>query len=175
MSQKVQFISAVVSRPELLILDEPFTGLDPVNVDTIREAILELKDAGTTIIFSTHDMGTAERMCDFIFMIHKGQKVLDGTLSDIQDRYGTDTARVRIEGETALLKEIPGVESTRDHGRLQELHLAGDVDPQEVLARIMERAAVRHFELTRPTLHDIFVRIAKPKGNGKEGTDAQVA
>jgi ABC-2 type transport system ATP-binding protein len=173
MSQKVQFISAVVSRPEMLILDEPFTGLDPVNVDTIRDAILELKAGGTTIIFSTHDMATAEKMCDFIFMIHEGKKVLDGTLTAIQDKYGNDTARVRIDGDAALLREIPGVNGTRDHGRLQELHLAGGADPQEILTRILSRARVRHFELTRPSLHDIFVRIARPKGKG--GTDVQVA
>ncbi len=176
MSQKVQFISAVISRPEMLILDEPFTGLDPVNVDTIRDAILELKADGTTIIFSTHDMATAERMCDFIFMIHEGKKVLDGTLTAIQDKYGNDTARVRIDGDAALLREIPGVNGTRDHGRLQELHLARDADPQEILTRILSRARVRHFELTRPSLHDIFVRIARPNGNnGKGGADAQVA
>src|SRR5215813_8486359 len=95
MAQKVQFISAVIARPELVILDEPFTGLDPVNMEVLKDAILELRKSGTTIIFSTHDMDIAERMCDHIFMIFRGKKVLDGTLDAIQARYGEDTIRVR--------------------------------------------------------------------------------
>ncbi|MBP6715657.1 MAG: ATP-binding cassette domain-containing protein, partial [Acidobacteria bacterium] len=88
MAQKVQFISAIVSRPRLLILDEPFSGLDPVNADALKDAVLDLRRDGTTIVFSTHDMGAAERLCDRIFMIFKGQKVLDGTLDEIQSTYG---------------------------------------------------------------------------------------
>src|SRR5215471_9156407 len=102
MSQKVQFIAAVIARPELVLLDEPFSGLDPVNAEVLREAILELKGQGTTIIFSTHDMAVAEMMCDFICMIYQGRKVLDGTLESIQDTYGSDTVRVLIEGKPAL-------------------------------------------------------------------------
>jgi len=160
MSQKVQFIAAVIARPELLILDEPFTGLDPVNVDAIRDAVLELRAAGSTVIFSTHDMATAEEMCDFIFMIFEGRKVLDGTLAEIQDRYGSDTVRLRLEGATDRLQEIPGIREIRDFGGLKELNLAQDSDPQEVLTALMARGRVRHFELARPSLHDIFVRIA---------------
>ena len=163
MSQKVQFISAVVARPELLILDEPFSGLDPVNADALRDAVLELRSAGTTIIFSTHDMNVAEQMCDFIFMIFKGQKVLDGTLTSIQDRYGSDTIRVRIDGDPAILHQLPGVERINDHGQLQELRTSNGCDPQQVLGAIMAKARVLHFELARPSLHYIFVRIAGPE------------
>ncbi len=162
MSQKVQFIAAVVSKPEMLILDEPFSGLDPVNTDVIRDAVLELQAAGTTVIFSTHDMITAEAMCDYIFMIHRGRKVLDGTLSDIQNEYGTDTIRVRLDGGAGVLRDIPGVELVRDHGQLQELRNTAGCDSQEVLAALMSRTRVHHFELARPSLHDIFVRIARP-------------
>ena len=95
MSQKVQFIASVVSRPDLVILDEPFSGLDPVNRDVLRDAVLELKRRGTTIVFSTHDMSMAELMCDRIFMIFKGRKVLDGSLDDIQATYGHDAVHVR--------------------------------------------------------------------------------
>src|ERR1700731_3302730 len=91
MSQKVQFIATVVAKPELVLLDEPFSGLDPVNAVVLREAVLDLKRAGATVIFSTHDMSVAEKMCDFIFMIYRGKKVLDGTLESIQDTYGADT------------------------------------------------------------------------------------
>src|SRR5262249_15431791 len=88
MAQKVQFIATVVAKPELVILDEPFSGLDPVNMEVLREAVLDLRREGATVIFSTHDMGVAEKMCDFIFMIYQGKKVLDGTLNEIQDSYG---------------------------------------------------------------------------------------
>jgi ABC-2 type transport system ATP-binding protein len=162
MSQKVQFIATVVARPSLVLLDEPFSGLDPVNNEVLREAILDLRKAGTTVIFSTHDMGVAEKMCDFIFMIYRGRKVLDGTLESIQDAYGSDTVRVRLEGDGNGLDGLPGVSKVTDFGRLQELRLATGADPQRVLAALMERGGVRHFELTRPSLQDIFVRIARP-------------
>jgi ABC-2 type transport system ATP-binding protein len=163
MSQKVQFIATVVARPELVLLDEPFSGLDPVNADVLREAILDLRKDGTTVLFSTHDMAVAEKMCDFICMIHVGRKVLDGTLEAIQDKYGSDTVRVLLEGAAAL-EQVPGVVKATDFGRWQELRLAAGADPQEVLAHLMQFGRVRHFELARPTLHDIFVRIARPEG-----------
>ncbi|MFO0808263.1 MAG: ATP-binding cassette domain-containing protein [Gemmataceae bacterium] len=162
MSQKVQFIATVVAKPELVLLDEPFSGLDPVNNEVLREAILDLRKSGTTVIFSTHDMAVAERMCDAIFMIYKGRKVLDGTLEAIQDRYGRDTLRVRLEG-SASLAGVDGVLKVTDFGRLQELRLAEGADPQRVLAELMKRGPVVHFELTRPSLHEIFVRIARPE------------
>jgi ABC-2 type transport system ATP-binding protein len=170
MSQKVQFIAAVASKPEMVILDEPFSGLDPVNTDVLKSAVLELRDAGTTVIFSTHDMNAAETMCDFIFMIYRGRKVLDGTLSEIQDQYGSDVIRLRTDGDSASFQNLPSVERIRDHGQLQELRLASGGDSQAVLAEVMSRARVRHFELARPSLHDIFVRIAGPEA--EEAADA---
>src|SRR5438105_15702502 len=101
MAQKVQFIATVVAQPQLVLLDEPFSGLDPVNTEVLRAAILDLKREGATVIFSTHDMAVAEKMCDFIFMIYKGKKVLDGTLHSIQQQFGQDTVRVRLEGDGA--------------------------------------------------------------------------
>ena len=163
MAQKVQFIAAVIAGPELVILDEPFTGLDPVNADVLREAVLELRKNGSTVIFSTHDMAVAERMCDLIFMIYKGNKVLDGTLESIQDRYGTDTLRVRVEGNGFDARTIPGVEKVTDFGKLQELRISPQTDTQDVLAELMRCGRVTHFELTTPSLHDIFVRIARPE------------
>ncbi len=163
MSQKVQFIAAVVSKPELLILDEPFSGLDPVNTDAIKDAVLELRAQGTTVIFSTHDMGTAENLCDLIFMIFKGRKVLDGTLASIQDKYGSDTIRLRLEGDQATFDDLPGVKRVNNRGQLQELRITEGCDPQQILASVMSRAKVRHFELATPSLHDIFVRIAGPE------------
>jgi ABC-2 type transport system ATP-binding protein len=171
MSQKVQFISAVIARPELVILAEPFSGLDPVNAEVLRDAVLELKRNGTTVIFSTHDMDVAEEMCDFIFMIFKGRKVLDGTLDEIQNQYGSDILRVRLEGNgngegeysPIDLAGIAGVERVNNFGRLQELRVVRGIDTQAVLAELMQRGRVRHFEQANPSLHDIFIRIAGPE------------
>ena len=163
MAQKVQFISAVIAAPELVLLDEPFSGLDPVNTDVLREAVLELRRNGSTVIFSTHDMSMAEKMCDFIFMIHEGNKVLDGTLNAIQDEYGQDTIRIKLAESDGDLAGLPGVEKVTDSGRLQELRLEPGCDTQDVLAALMQRGRVTHFELGRPSLHDIFVRIAGPE------------
>ncbi|MHC4956319.1 MAG: ABC transporter ATP-binding protein [Planctomycetota bacterium] len=160
MSQKVQFIATIVARPELVILDEPFSGLDPVNLEVLREVILELRDNGATVIFSTHDMSKAEELCDFIFMISKGKKVLDGTLDSIQAEYGVDTLRVRVDGGRELLERIDGVENVRDFGQYQELRFDGD--PQALLRELVDQTTVQRFELARPSLHDIFLRIAGP-------------
>lgn len=163
MAQKIQFIATVISKPALVILDEPFTGLDPVNAEVLKDAVLDLKRDGATVVFSTHDMSVAEKMCDFVFMIHQGRKVLDGTLDEIQDSFGSDTIRLRTEGDDPLPDNLPGVEKINDYGRLRELRLAEGADPQAILAAIMQRAQVRFFELARPSLHDIFVRIAGPE------------
>ncbi|HED64577.1 MAG TPA: ATP-binding cassette domain-containing protein [Planctomycetes bacterium] len=160
MSQKVQFIATVISKPELIILDEPFSGLDPVNLEVLRKAILDLNASGSTVIFSTHDMTVAEQMCDQLFMIFRGKKVLDGTLEEIQAQYGQDTLRVRTDGGVRALEEIDGVEQVLDLGRVQEVRFAGD--PQDLLRALCERTRVHHFEEARPTLHDIFIRIAGP-------------
>jgi ABC-2 type transport system ATP-binding protein len=161
MAQKVQFIAAAVSEPELLILDEPFSGLDPVNAEVLRAAILDLRKGGTTIVLSTHDMRVAETLCDRIFMIFKGKKVLDGTLDEIQARYGHDTVVVRSSGGAAVLAGLPGVEAVNDRGNEQEVRLGGP--PQPFLTALAARAEVQRFEIVRPSLHDIFVRIARPE------------
>ena len=160
MSQKVQFIAAVVPQPKLLILDEPFSGLDPVSTDTLRAAVLELRRHGVTVILSTHDMHVAENMCDYIFMIYRGKKVLDGTLASIQDQYGNDTIRVAADGGMNFLDDLPDVEKVRDLGQIQELRMARGCDPQKVLQALIGRTRVSSFAVVKPSLHDIFVRIA---------------
>lgn len=162
MSQKVQFIATVLHKPELVILDEPFSGLDPVNMDVLKDAILELRRGGTTVIFSTHDMDVAEKMCDFVFMIFKGKKVLDGTLGTIKEKYGSDTLRVRMEGNGVQFTELPGVQRVNDFGQFQELRIDKQADPQAILQQLAGRGRVQHFEIAQPSLHDIFVRIAGP-------------
>jgi len=160
MSQKIQFVAAVVANPSLLILDEPFSGLDPVNAQVLKDAVLELRQKGTTVVFSTHDMATAERMCDRIFMIFRGRKVLDGTLESIQNDYGADTVRIRTSDGSRILTGMPDVEAVNDFGQMQEVRLKGD--PQAFLGRLIARTSVYQFEVTRPSLQDIFVRIARP-------------
>jgi ABC-2 type transport system ATP-binding protein len=162
MSQKVQFIAAVVPEPKLLILDEPFTGLDPVSAEVIHTAVLEMRRRGTTVILSTHDMHVAETLCDYIFMIFRGKKVLDGTLGSIQDRYGSDTIRVEAGGGLASVQDLPGVEAIRDLGRVQDLRMSPGCDSQQVLRTVLSRTSVNSFSVVRPSLHDIFVRIAGP-------------
>lgn len=167
MSQKVQFIATVIPEPKLLILDEPFTGLDPVSADSIRGAVLEMRKRGCTVILSTHDMGVAESLCDSIFMIFRGKKVLDGTLASIQSSYGSDTIRVEVEGGAYMLgnqlDELPGIERIKDMGQIQELRMAEGCDPQQVLRTLAARARITSFSVVRPSLHDIFVRIAGPQ------------
>ena len=161
MSQKVQFISAVVAQPELLILDEPFSGLDPVNADVLRDAILSLRQHNTTIVFSTHDMTAAERLCDRVFMIFKGRKVLDGTLDEIHQKYGQDIVRIRLSSNAAAtLSRMTGVESLTDHGNYQDVRL--NTDPQTFLRTLASQTTIQQFEITKPSLHDLFVRIARP-------------
>jgi ABC-2 type transport system ATP-binding protein len=162
MSQRVQFIAAVVPEPVLLILDEPFTGLDPVSADALREAILDLRRRGATVILSTHDMTIAETLCDQIFMIFRGKKVLDGTLAGIQEQYGSDTIRVAVEGGAAAMVGLSGVERVRDLGQVQELRMALGCDPHKVLCELVGRGRVSSFSVVKPSLHDIFVRIAGP-------------
>ena len=159
MSQKVQFIATVISRPQLVLLDEPFSGLDPINANVLREMVLDLKKQGTTVIFSTHDMSVAEKMCDFLFMIFLGKKMLDGTLESIQRDYGSDTVRVEFR-QPAMLDNLPGVLKVTDFGKYQELRTAPDCDSQRLLSVLMQRGTVSHFEIAHPSLQDIFVRVA---------------
>lgn len=167
MSQKVQFIATVLHRPRLVLLDEPFSGLDPVNAQVLRDMVLELRKGGTTVIFSTHDMSVAEQLCDSIFMIYRGKKVLDGTMRQIQAEHGMDVIRVRMEsnGASVRLDGLPGVAQVIDQGNYQELRTVPGADRQGVLAELMRRGRVEQFEVTHPSLNDIFLRIA---GRGSE-------
>jgi ABC-2 type transport system ATP-binding protein len=163
MSQKIQFIATVVPQPKLLILDEPFTGLDPVSSDSIRDAVLELRQRGSTVILSTHDMSVAESLCDSIFMIFRGKKVLDGTLASIRASYRSDTICVEVDGGASKLDNLPGIERIKNLGQVQELRMAEGCDPQAVLQMLAARTPVSAFSVVKPSLHDIFVRIAGPQ------------
>lgn len=172
MAQKVQFIAAVVARPELVILDEPFSGLDPVNLDLLRGAVRELRDRGSTVIFSTHDMHVAEQLCDTVFMIFRGRKVLDGPLPEIRRAYASNSVRLRLAGGAALPGDIPGVLRREREEAGEVLHLTPGNPPQAVLRWLVEQAPVEHFEVMQPTLHDIFVTIAGAPAGAGEGSHA---
>lgn len=167
MVQKLQFIVSVLNQPYLLILDEPFSGLDPVNLEVIRDAILELRSAGTTVILSTHDMAIAERLCDRVMMIFKGDKVLDGSLESIRNQFRENTVKVHFEGGNQLQDlRLSGVDSCRIQGNYAEFQVSGDT--QVMLRELAERARILHFEVSRPSLHDIFVSIVRSAGQCPE-------
>jgi ABC-2 type transport system ATP-binding protein len=167
MSQKVQVLGTLIHEPELVILDEPFSGLDPVNRDTMRDVILAMKKEGRTVIFSTHIMEQAEQICDAIFLIHKGRKIVDGKLADVKSS-GDLGIRLDYDGDGAVLKDAPGVARINDSGKSAEIFLHEGRDPQDVLAYLVGKVKVRRFDLREPSLHEIFVRSVGENGNGGE-------
>ena len=158
MQQKVQFITAVIHNPDLVILDEPFSGLDPVNVDLMKETILEQKAAGKTIILSTHQMEIAERLCDDICMINRAQKVLDGRLREIRRSFSRNAVALQISGGDGLLNDPELVANIRQNGDDFEVLLVPGTSPQALLKRLVDAGVlVTRFELVEPSLHDIFI------------------
>ncbi|HVS62220.1 MAG TPA: ATP-binding cassette domain-containing protein [Thermoanaerobaculia bacterium] len=157
MGQKVQILGTVMHDPEMVILDEPFSGLDPVNVEVMRDLILDMKRQGRTVIFSTHIMPQAEQLCDALLIVHRGKKVLDGTLSDIKSA-GDRGILLDYDGDGAVLKQVPGVARVNDSGKQAEIFLDDGVDPQSVLEAVVGRLRVRRFDLREPSLHEVFVR-----------------
>jgi ABC-2 type transport system ATP-binding protein len=158
MQQKVQFIAAVLHDPDLLILDEPFSGLDPVNVEMLEDLVLELKAAGKTIIFSTHQMEVAERICDDICLINRSRKVLDGSIREVKSGFGRNSVALRFEGGDGVLEDAALVASVKRHSDHAEALLAPGADAQELLRRLLEAGArITRFELVEPSLHDIFI------------------
>ena len=162
MQQKVQFISTLLHDPELVILDEPFAGLDPVNSQVMKDIVVDLSRGGTTILFSTHIMEQAEKLCDSVCIIARGKKVVDGTLAEVKQEHGGRHLVVALErGEgsaSRLFKDRRLVANADDYGQYAELELAVGVDPQAVLAELVRIGArVNKFEIAEPTLHKIFI------------------
>jgi ABC-2 type transport system ATP-binding protein len=162
MQQKVQFITAIIHDPDLLILDEPFSGLDPVNVELMKQTILENKAEGKTIILSTHQMEIAEKLCDDVCMINRATKVLDGRLREIRRSFSRNAVALQIDGGDGLLQDKSIIANVRQHGEDTEVLLAPGVDAQMLLKRLVESGAVvNKFELAEPSLHDIFIEKAR--------------
>lgn len=158
MQQKIQLASTFIHDPDILILDEPFSGLDPVNTKIVKDIMLDLKRDGKTIILSTHQMDQAERMCDRILMINHGEKVLYGTLDQIKAGYRE--SRVMVVEYEGDLKPVDGVIEVEDYGRYAELGLERGTDPQDVLKNLMESVKLRRFEMKSPSLNEIFIEVA---------------
>jgi ABC-2 type transport system ATP-binding protein len=164
MSQKIQFIAAVLHEPELVILDEPFSGLDPVNVEVLLQAVAELKANGKTIIFSTHLMETAERLCDDIILINKSRKILGGKLREVKESFGKNLLAVRCVGGEKVLQDKSLVEAMTEHADGLEIELAKDADAQILLKKLIESGAeISKFERIEPSLNDIFIDKVKEK------------
>jgi ABC-2 type transport system ATP-binding protein len=162
MQQKVQFITSVIHDPDLLILDEPFSGLDPVNVEIMKDTILELKQANKTIILSTHQMEIAEKLCDDVCMINRSRKVLDGRLRDIRRSFSRNAVALRFEGDSTLLKDPELVANVLPVGDAVEVLLAPGVSHQALLKRLIDsKIVVTKFELVDPGLHEIFIEKVK--------------
>jgi ABC-2 type transport system ATP-binding protein len=158
--QKIQFIAAILHDPQVLLMDEPFTGLDPVNVALLKEAFLEMTDRGKTLIFSTHQMETVEELCESIAILDRGRVVVGGSVRDVRRSTGRQMVRLAVEGdpELAWLGTLEGVRVTRRGQDYTEAEVAPGHDPGTVLrAALSRRCEIRHFEMTDPSLEQIFI------------------
>jgi ABC-2 type transport system ATP-binding protein len=164
MQQKAQFIATVLHEPELLIVDEPLSGLDPVAMDVMREALLDLSRSGTTIVLSSHQMHTVERLCDRVALINRGEKILDGTVSEVKARHGKNTVALAFDGDGGFIESLPGIAKVTDFGQYLEVRLAEGADPQALLREAAARLRLRRFEIVEPSLHDIFVETVRSHG-----------
>jgi ABC-2 type transport system ATP-binding protein len=158
MQQKIQFVSTILHKPKLLILDEPFGGLDPINVNLIKDVILELKENGTTIIFSTHVMESAEKICDDIILINKGKVVLSGKLSDVKENYRKRNVLIVYEGRDDFIKQSSEIEKFDNYGHYVELQLKEGGNAQNILKQaVQDNVTIRKFEIKEPSLNEIFM------------------
>jgi ABC-2 type transport system ATP-binding protein len=157
MQQKIQFIATVIHRPDLIILDEPFSGLDPVNTKLLKDIMLEMKNQGRTIIFSTHRMEQVEMISDNICLINKAELVLEGNLSRIKKQYGKNTVVLDYDGDASFIKALPGVDKIDDYGKFMEIKMKEQADPQELLDKSVGKIRINKFEVREPTLNAIFI------------------
>ena len=166
MQQKAQFIATVLHEPDVLFMDEPMSGLDPVGMDVMREVMLDLRRKGATIVLSSHQMEAVEKLCDRVALINRGEKVLDGSVAEVKARHGKNTVVLAYDGDGAFLGSLPGVARVTDFGQYVEVRLLDGADPQPLLQEAAARLRLRRFEIVEPSLHDIFVETVK--GHEKE-------
>ena len=161
MQQKVQFITTILHEPKLIFLDEPFSGLDPVNTNLIKDVMLELVNKGTTIIFSTHLMEQAEKLCDALCLMNKGRNVLQGRLAEVKGSFGRNRCRLSYDGDARFLGDTALVSRYDDYGQYVEIQPAKGVLPQAILAQAVSQVTVRSFDITEPSLNEIFIQVVK--------------
>lgn len=157
MSQKIQFIATIAHDPDIYIFDEPFSGLDPINSETLKEIVLELRDKGKTILFSTHRMERVEQMCDDICLFNKGRTVLKGNLREIKQSFGKNTVNLEFEGDTAFLDSLKNVRINNRSKNYAEIRILNGTSPRHILQTAMEHAEIYTFKRVEPSLQDIFV------------------
>ncbi len=159
--QKIQFVATIIHDPEFIILDEPFAGLDPINTNLLKEIILDFKQKEKVIIFSTHLMDFAERMCDHLAMIDKGKIILDGSLSGIKSRYGQKNVSINYSGDISFLKEIPFVDKIEDYGNTTGIRVKEASQTQDLLKLLIEKGiTIKKFDANEISLQEIFVELA---------------
>jgi len=165
MAQKIQFITTVLHSPELIILDEPFSGLDPINMTLLKDMMLDLRDKGATIIFSTHVMEQVEKLCDRICLIHQGSILLEGELRTIKQSFGKSSVEIEYIGSIEPIRDSQWVQDCNDFGQYAEIKMKTPEDYRPFLRELVDKKVdVTRFELMEPTLHDIFVRSVEAHG-----------
>ncbi len=157
MQQKIQFVATISHDPDCLIFDEPFSGLDPINSEMLKDVILELRDAGKTIFFATHRMEQVEQLCDDIALFNKGQLILNGDLNQIRSSYGHNSIRLRFTGDSRFLSELKNVRVNNRSTNFAELRLLQDADDQAILREAQKYVRVQGFELVQPSIQEIFI------------------
>jgi ABC-2 type transport system ATP-binding protein len=155
--QKIQFIAAVIHKPKILILDEPFSGLDPVNVEMLKEAVVELKKRGTTIVFSSHRMEHVEELCEHLCILHKGNPVVHGSLREVKRSFGKKNVTIYADFDLTYLKEVPGVLGFKQMTEGVRLQVESEAIAEDLFKTLQGKGFVRKFELEEPSLNDIFI------------------
>ncbi|KHF38153.1 ABC transporter ATP-binding protein [Halalkalibacter okhensis] len=155
--QKIQFIAAVIHKPKLLILDEPFSGLDPVNVELLKEAVKEMKESGTTIVFSSHRMEHVEELCENLCIMHHGAPVVHGSLREIKRSFGKKNISIHADFDLSMLESLPGVLKWKKTSEGVHLQVESEAVAEDVFQHVVTKGFVRKFELEEPSLHDIFI------------------
>lgn len=161
MQQKLQFITTIIHEPDIIILDELFSGLDPLNMELIKSILLELKREGRTILFSTHVMEQAEKLCDYICMINRGHKVIDGRMADVKKQFGKNSIQLEVDGNAGFVGSLPGVKSSTEFSNYVELRLEDGADSNAILQAVAGKVRVRRFAVMEPSLYDIFIDTAR--------------
>jgi ABC-2 type transport system ATP-binding protein len=174
MAQKAQFIGAVAHNPSVVLFDEPFSGLDPLAQDELLAVMVELRDKGATVLFSTHIMEQAEKICERLLLINRGREVFSGTMSEIKTKYGRNAVQLEFDGDASFVAGLDFVASVEAYPRWLEVELKEGADADRLFSAVAGRLRMRRFETVSPSLHKIFVRLIGGAGDdaGGAGDDA---